>query len=538
MTATDALVREPSPDIPSKQGKTGSSGLAADALTAVIYCRISDDRDNNREGVDRQTRILTAKAEAEGHRVVAVLVDNNKKTHRAGTKREAYVKLKTMIIEGSFDRLYVQDVDRLGRNDLEHAELRTMLEDAETIMVTDSNGATMNPNDPGGMMMFQMKQMLSKHDNAHKAKKIRDAAYDRAERGRTNGYLGYGWRRVGAHQYVIDPEQADIVREAVRRLLAGDSIRAIRMDFNARGVPSPAYVRKVGAVRNRAIRLEQDPDEAEATLDPADFRWVQSSVQALVTRSANIGVREYRRWLRTGKPSDLVVTFAGTWPALIDKVDHDRVVDILSNPERRSVGPRPGRRKHVLTSGQLGRCGVCEGPLSASRRGQVDRYYLLCAKNHCVSRREDHVEEKVETFIVEMLSRPNAMDFLAANTDEGRASDVDQELKRLRAKQGELLEMLTDGDLDKAQYRHGMTRLEPKIKELEREYDQLLAQADAEVFLDLVGLDEAALTEAWRRKPVTGKRAVLASIGAVVRIYPTTKRGRGFDPDAVTITQD
>ena len=58
---------------------------------------------------------------------------------------------------------------------------------------------------------------------------------------------------------------------------------------------------------------------------------------------------------------------AGDWPLIVERAKHDRVVALLSSPDRRShSGPSPGARKHLLTNG-IGKCGVCGEMLRVAR---------------------------------------------------------------------------------------------------------------------------------------------------------------------------
>jgi hypothetical protein len=44
---------------------------------------------------------------------------------------------------------------------------------------------------------------------------------------------------------VIDEETAEVVREAVRRVLAGETVNALCVDFNRRGILSPRHHQRV-----------------------------------------------------------------------------------------------------------------------------------------------------------------------------------------------------------------------------------------------------------------------------------------------------
>lgn len=87
-----------------------------------------------------------------------------------------------------------------------------------------------------------------------KSERVQRAAKQRADEGRRNGALPFGWR-VEDGQDVTDEAEAVIVNEIVDRLLAGESQKAIVADLNARSVPSPqGKVWRPSSVRKVALR--------------------------------------------------------------------------------------------------------------------------------------------------------------------------------------------------------------------------------------------------------------------------------------------
>ena len=72
-----------------------------------------------------------------------------------------------------------------------------------------------------------------------KSERVREAAERRADQGRMNGPCPYGWRpkydrsasgRVISSREVEDLDAAHVVREVIRRLLAGESLLAVTRD--------------------------------------------------------------------------------------------------------------------------------------------------------------------------------------------------------------------------------------------------------------------------------------------------------------------
>ena len=83
-------------------------------------------------------------------------------------------------------------------------------------------------------------------DSAYESSKVstrvtREMAAAAAE-GRPHGWVAYGYKRVYEKRKMIgqvpDPDTAPVVREIYAKLRAGESLRRIANDLNARGIPS------------------------------------------------------------------------------------------------------------------------------------------------------------------------------------------------------------------------------------------------------------------------------------------------------------
>jgi recombinase len=106
------------------------------------------------------------------------------------------------------------------------------------------------------------------------------------------------WRIVGEE---LEPAEADAVREAVSRVLRGESLRSIAFDFNKRGI-KPGGEKKNG----------------ESKID----KWQGSTLRRVLLSPRIAGLREHNGEV-VGK---------AVWPAIIDEATHDRLVGLLKIP--------------------------------------------------------------------------------------------------------------------------------------------------------------------------------------------------------------
>jgi hypothetical protein len=181
----------------------------------------------------------------------------------------------------------------------------------------------------------------SAYESEKTSQRIRRSMTANAVAGRPHGRCPYGYvrtydPRTGALTgQAVDPETAPVVREVIRRIAASEPVSRVTADLNDRGVPSATGV-----------------------------QWSRAVVRKMALNPAYIGQRTHES-----------ETHEGTWEPLVSEADFYGARAVLTAPGR--VGRRPGRTRHLLS--YVGRCGVCDGPLGATRaRG------YFCSDGHRV----------------------------------------------------------------------------------------------------------------------------------------------------------
>ena len=475
---------------------------------AVLYARISEDDTGLEKGVTRQLADARALAESRGWTVAAQFSDNDVSAlHR--TRRDGYEALLDACAAGDIRKVVVFHTSRLWRNRAERAHGIERLA-AACVGVVAVKGPDLDLDSAYGRGLAGLIGEFDTLESEVKAERVAAAARHRAEEGRANGKVAYGWRReytrddrdrVTGFEDVEDPAEAAIVREIVGRLLSGESLRAVTESLNARRVPAP------GAGQRRKRAPGQDADGT---------RWNKTSVKKIALRPANVAIRTH-----------VGVEYPAAWPALISRERHERIKALLTDPAR-SVR-RDGARKHLLSWG-IGECGVCGGVLRVARRGNAHRGVkkdLYVCDTGCVGRAEQYVNELVSALVVERLSRADAADIFSG--DDEAAAEAIAKAEELRARLDLAADDYAAGILTRSQLHRVTASLRPQIEKEEQRARELRPAVDVSL-LDVVG-EHAA--EAWERLGVTQRRAVLEVLGLRVVILPTTRRGPGFDPESV-----
>jgi len=483
-----------------------------------LYARISEDPRDQRRGVKRQMKDLYQWAEELGGEIAGEWTDNDLSAH-SGEQRPGYDALMAAALEAAAQpgvRVIVAAYhpSRLWRRRVERAQAIEDLRQAKAFVAFESGGYF---NMAKASDRSQLAN-LGESDTAEsevKSERVTREALERAEEGRANGKVSYGWRRVYRHDDdgkvigfddVEHPEQAAIVREIVKRLLGGDSIFAVTLDLNERGVPAPGVGQKR---KKRAVGQAEDGSH-----------WSKSSVKKVALRPANVAIRVYKG-----------AEYPAVWPALVKPEEHSRLIDLFRS--RAGSGERPGQRVHLLSWGEVATCGVCNGTISVSLRGNMTRGTrkptYVCSEKGCVGRNEEALDRHVEAVVVKLLSSPAVSEIF--KSDESAALAALERAEGLRARQGQAAEDFADGVITREQLRRITQKLSEQIKEAQAEARRL-QPVDLSALDGLVGPQAA---DKWSRLGVPQKRRILEAIGLRVKIYPASRRGPGFDSSTIAI---
>jgi site-specific DNA recombinase len=327
-------------------------------ILIFLYARISEDPLDQKRGVKRQLVDLHVFAEDLGGEIAGEWTDNDLSAH-SGEERPGYDEMMEAALAAGRQPgvrviIAAYHPSRLWRRRVERAQAIEDLRQVKAVVTFETGGRF---NMAKATERSQLAN-LGESDTAEsevKSERVQRAALERAQEGRANGAVAYGWRRqyeyddrgkvVGFHD-LEHPEQAAVVREIATRLLAGDTLLGITADLNQRAIPAP------GAGQQRKHRtLGQDETGS---------LWNKTSVKKIALRPANIAIRVHRT-------DDAETEYPAAWPALITPEQHAQLRNLFAG--RAGTGEKPGARKHLLSWGEIAVCGVCQGHLRVAPRG-------------------------------------------------------------------------------------------------------------------------------------------------------------------------
>ena len=202
----------------------------------AIYGRFSDERQNPTSARD-QIKQCESRAIGEGWRIVSRHSDEA--ISGAVKARPGYQQMRHALVDGEFDVIMAESLDRLSRDQEETSNLYKLCLFHEVRIFTLSEG-----------WISELHVGLSSTINAvylkQLAEKTRRGQASRIEAGKSGGGLSYGYQiplhdnglpKVGELEIV--EEEATIIRRIYAEYAKGKSPRAIVSALNNEGVPPP-----------------------------------------------------------------------------------------------------------------------------------------------------------------------------------------------------------------------------------------------------------------------------------------------------------
>ncbi len=304
--------------------------------TAVVYARYSSDSQTE-QSIEGQLRVCQQYAKNNDILIVGTYIDRA----MTGTNdaRPDFQRMIKDSVKRQWDYVLVYKLDRFSRNKYEATiHKHTLKENGVKILSAMEN----IPDTPEGIILESMLEGMNQYYSAELSQKVLRGLRESYLKGNfTGGAQLYGYDVVDMKN-VINPNEADIVREIFTKYAQGYTAVDISADL-----------------KNRGIRTKKGK----------------------YINSANI-YKMLNNSKYNGKVKHGDTIYTNIYPAIVDDITWQRVQDI-----RNSNKHAPGRKKDIydfLLSGKL-ICGDCKetmiGESGTSHTGDKHYYYS------CLSRR-------------------------------------------------------------------------------------------------------------------------------------------------------
>jgi DNA invertase Pin-like site-specific DNA recombinase len=442
---------------------------------AVIYARMSRDFAKERAGVQRQEAECRKLAAQLGLTVERVLVDNDVSAS-TGVRRPAFEDL----LASKPDAVIVWALDRLCRRTADLEEVLKLGVDVHSVQT-----GQVDLSNPAGRATARTVTAWATFEIEMKNARAKAAREQKLAAGRKAG-----GRRAWGYTSKMEPHpiEADAVREAYRRVIAGESIGSIARDLNARGLVSP----------------QAGPNG-----------WAPNNLASSLRRGVYGGLLEHQ-----GKQLG-----DGAWEPLVDRVVWEHAQAVLRDPKRLM---HRGQPKTLLAG--IAKC-FCGARIVGGADNRGVKVYKCSASAHLARTREQvdaHVLERVSEELESLALFP------------GRSSagaPVDPALgAELEALEQRLDELASDLELSERVLAKRTAAIETRITELR---DLIGSQATAPVGPSQAELDELldAISAAGGLASATvetQRRAVRYAVRELV-ILPAGRGARSFDPSTIRL---
>jgi site-specific DNA recombinase len=465
------------------------------SLGAVVYVRISDDPEGTERGVDRQEADCRVYAAAHGWQVVAVFKENDTSAFKQRTitlpsgervRRVIRPEFRAMLKHlagGQAQAMVAYDLDRAVRDprDLEDLIDAKVLSGFGVRSVTGS----LRLDTDSDVAMARVLVAMANKSSADTARRVARAAKQQAIEGTWHGgQVPFGYRAENG-TLVIDPDAAELVREAARRVLAGESLYRIRTDWNERGI-----------------------------LTRHGCEWTERGLK-LVLRCASIkGVREYRPTQPDGSRSttSLMETKA-VWPAIVDEDTWQQVNDVLDarKQARNFHQPGTGAAKRLYPFSGLIRCSACGTAMV--HRGPTYQCVQPTRGGCNRSIRATEITKLVEEAVLATFEQITLTPTQHKKPDVDRAARVGlaATLEADRERLARLDDDRYDGLIDKAMWVRQRGRIAERIERTRREYAATLPEQTGP------GIDVTTVAKEWAgRTPMWQYQATSLILQAVL----------------------
>lgn len=464
--------------------------------TIGIYARLSVTPVEGDPAVEtstgRQVQDCYHHAQQHGWEVAGVYRDEGlsgfKEVHRPEFER-MLEDLRGGVIGG----VLCWKLDRLCRNYRDFERVWRLCEQtgARIISLHEQFDSSTPDGEPVIRLMLSVARMESQNTSLRLQRYMQAAARAGKIHG---GPRRFGYERDGA---TVRVDEAEVVREAAQRLLAGASLRSIVADLNSRGI------RGAGG-------------------------------KPLSTRSLG-------RILKASRTAAIVVyrgeqVASGTWEPILDRPTWEQVRQLLDDPSRSTASSRA--RRYLLGGFLI--CGIerCGKPLISRPKhepwGTTRRY--ICTEGDQAGGRvhltiaAEPVERLVVEWVLNWLDGPRLARMLAAR------ADGDRELAgQLVADEGALIELSADFYhrrlISQAEFLANRDVLECRIRGSRAK----LTQSEGRAQLAGLPIAPGALRAEWDGWNLDQRRRFLALAEVRVVVLPAIHH-RGFDPDRVQVS--
>ncbi len=424
-------------------------------MKAVIYARVSSEKQDVDLSISAQLKALREYAARNGHEVVKEFVDEAESGKTSA--RPAFREMVAMARRPSkpLELILVWKYSRFARSREDSILFKTMLRKngVQVISISEPFEDT-----PTGRLLEAMIESLDEFYSANLGEEVARGLREAASRGfYLSSYAPYGYHKVKVKDGSKDRpklesvhHQAHVVSRIFKESLEGKGLKEIVKGLNGEGIPGPK-----------------------------GKGWIKTTVLKILKNEAYTGTLV---WGRTSKRKLSLIRVENAWPAIINRDTFNSVQVLLK--ERSPAYFHPRRvASHYLLSG-IARCGHCgKALIGQDAKGGKFSYYVCgtllkrgsgsCPTRYLNTKKFDNII--IEKIREHVLTKDNLVELLRLVNEEISATSVDQrerldvilaEISDVNRRLERLYDALETGKV-------ALDNLSPRITQLRQRLQQL-----------------------------------------------------------------
>lgn len=338
--------------------------------TAVIYARYSSDSQTE-QSIEGQLRVCNEYAKSNDILILDTYIDRA----MTGTNdnRPDFQRMLKDSCKREWDYVLVYKFDRFSRNKYETAIHKKTLKDNGVKVISAMEYI---PDSPEAIILESMLEGYAEYYSAELSQKVKRGMNESRRKGNyTGGIVIYGYKVID-HKLVIDEEKAEVIK------------------FIYEQYANDVYVKDIiKALTNKGIFNRGKP-------------FARNTIYNILKNEKYAGIYRHNEEI-----------FENIYPAIVPQDIYDRV---RQKTDSNKYGTRSVEVVYMLRNKI--KCGYCGSPISAecgtAKNGEKKRYYKCLGRKHnngCKKAmvRKDVLEQYVITNIVEKLSQPETINYIA-----------------------------------------------------------------------------------------------------------------------------
>jgi site-specific DNA recombinase len=471
-----------------------------------IYTRVSRDREGMAKAVSRQREDCLKIAARLGWTVVEEYCDNDQSISTFAVKKRGkdsdYRRLLKDIEERRLEAVVVWMDDRFQR---ELVELEAFFKVCDKVNLTRmaSAGGESDIADPDQRMTLRIRAAIAAAEVDKMSKRLRSRNQAEAEKGEKHfgGQRPFGevWKGEQAVSEAQAAEERELLREAARRIIAGDSLRGIVLDWQKRGIKTPG--------------IRKAPDGEKKIYGGGV--WRNTNLRRCLLSPRMVGQRVY-----------LGTIYPGAFEPILSVEEWQAVKGILEDPSRVNH-ERGGVAKYLLTG--IIYCGKCDTNLSVRKIRGKRIYYCSpgAPTGGCgtVGRQADPIDK----LITEAIFRAAEGDLwkrLQAQEEDDPTAPLYEQLARDQGLLDRLEDKVAQELISETAYKRNRADIERRMEDTRNWIKRKRGR-------QVITFVPKNLREVWDDLSMDRRRAIIKAVIVKVLVLPQRGGSRTFQPDRI-----